>query len=238
MSSKFSVSDCDYFIFPGKCDASFPQGELYAKVYDFWKAFWIREMTLAGGDLKYVQSDDFLRQDAISVLYHPEGGVAAMALNTVYRIDQAANRDSKFFSIFPPAAFEQLEKKQARSVSTIEFLAVNPEWREAKGGASLGPVMIKLSLLRAQAAGVDVSLGVARTDNHVSRVAGQFGGEALGIVSKVNIECEIRAMYSDRISPYPRPEVDEVALSFWPRRHDFTATGANAPASPRHLKVA
>lgn len=217
------MSEFDYYLLPGKVDDTFQRMDLYEQVYSFWKAFWVREMSLAGGDMKFVLSDDFLRQDAISVIRNRRSGeIIGMLFATVYHIERGADRDCKYFSLFSPEIMRSFSKKGVRSVSTMEFLAVNPEWRASRAGVSLGAVLGNLCLRRSKEIGVDVSIGVARTDNQVNKVCRQYGGLPLGLVTKAKIECEVVGIFTDSIASYPKEGVEACAEDLWNRRIDLT----------------
>lgn len=220
MSSNASPS-LQYIVFPGTPVPGALPNPSYKDVYHFWKQSWKQEMANAGGDPRYVNADDFIRQDSILVVLSQDQ-IAAMIMCTLYDLSLPSVRDVKYFSSFQPEYFERLSEKGS-SVLTMEFLMVHPEWRGGRAGAPLGAVMIGLGIKEAHSIyRAGAALGVGRVDNGVNRSLRGFGGTALGRVSKVNIECEIVGIYNGLAKPFPKPEVDTLVSQLWQTRIDYT----------------
>lgn len=196
-------------IFPGRFGREGAQLRIYNEAYHFWKSFWVEEMARSGGDRRYVDADDFLRQSEI-LLVTAEAQIVSMVMSTLYNLSIPSERDSKYFSKLDQRLLDKITEA-GPLVSTIEFLAVNPEWRGARPGAPMSAVMIDLALRRGFASGANVCIGMPRVDNRVNSTAHHFGAESLGTILKVNIECEIVAFHRGKITPHPKPEVNTLA---------------------------
>lgn len=212
-------SKFEYLVLPGTVTPQFYRYATYLNVYNFWKKTWIDEMTKAGGDPGVVMADDFLRQSEISVVLSGEE-VVAMLMSTLYDLSCAPHRDVKYFSKFPELTLKKLAEK-GPLVQTMEFLTVNPEWRAARAGVSMGPVLIGLVIKRATRAKASASVGVARVDNRVDEAMMRFGGTPLCKVTKANIECNIVSIYQHLLKPNPKPEVEEKIAELWQAQKDY-----------------
>lgn len=193
-------------ILPGKISGDASAVDSYNEAYQFWKRFWTDEMAKSGGDHRYVDADDFLRQNEILVVTEGDQ-IISMVMSTVYDLSIPSERDSKYFSKVDAPVIKKI-MDSGSVISTIEFLAVNPDWRGAKPGAPMSAVMIGLALQRGAALGAHACVGMPRVDNRVNVTAQGFGAHALGRVVKVNIECEIVAFYPDKITTHPNPHVN------------------------------
>jgi hypothetical protein len=200
--------DLELVILPGKPDRNMPCKQVYESYINFWKEFWQKEMVSAGGDASFVNADDVFRQYAVILLLHNKQIVASM-MCTNYDLHAPGTKYAKYFSLFNEVALKRVSSEGSGIVNTMEYLAVHPDWRKSRLGFPLGPLVVDIGFELGLAMGASVHVGVARVETKVNSLLENFGGISLGRVKKVNIDCEIMAVFESKRTSYVLPVIRE-----------------------------
>jgi hypothetical protein len=208
-----------YVVLPGAVNREFSQLQTYCDVYQLWKTTWLHELAGVGGDPSMLSSSDFMRQSEMSVILN-QREVVAFILSTYYDLTLPFAKDSKYFSRFSGDIMDKLVRHGNR-VFTMEFLTVNPDWRDARAGAPMGAVMLALAVRRSRAWNADVATGAARISNRVDAAAMELGGTPIGTVTQVKFECEVMAFYPHLTKPHSNLEVNRLVSRFWENQADY-----------------
>lgn len=168
---------------------------LVQSAYRFWRDEWratLRELTGAGD----IHSDEFTRQDEISVLSIGGLCVSVSGLRWLNLSDLAAREDS-YFKAWPAEAMALLG---GSSVCVVSNTVVHPEWRGAlvqSAGESvaestpLAVVTLALAIRRFMDSEANAAIGVSRNDRAMHRVAVRVGGNKLGQILVYGIESDL-----------------------------------------------
>ncbi len=219
-----------YTLMAGKGRGEVTYPELHNKVFRFWKDFWTHVYGKQGS-LDAFNLDDFSRQDVVGVL-HSGDEVVALNLSTVFQADLQACREHHYFKFYPPEVFEFLKSEGARTLATIEFFSVNPNWRSHLAGLSLGEIVVGLGVNLSRALGADAMFAAARTEVGSSRMGQTYGMRCFqaGLVKR-NFKIDLLVGFLREMHPHPDPQIQGWVDQYWSQRTDLTGitTGGKKP---------
>jgi hypothetical protein len=231
------VSALKYTLVPGACDyrATDSICDVYNRVYEFWKDFWT-------GVLRDNRSPETLNCDAfqrplITAILHNEKEIAALHMYSAFDLRQLSHRDHSYFRMSYPQEFvDNLRAQGHRSLLTMEFLTVSPNWRKSRLGFSLADVIMSLGIKIFQQLEMDCFVTLARGDVKVPQLLKRINFETHGeVLERHNTPCEAMMLPASRIVSHPDPVIADLVEHFWKSREDFSdlarrrIPGAQAP---------
>lgn len=218
-----ALNDLVYVVLPGKPPASYQYLELYNHVFRFWRSFWSKVLTDVGAD-HGARADDFQRQDLICALLHGRD-VVGLHTHTLFDLAQDSAREHSYFErLFSPDYLIALGDRRVRSVMTLEYLSVLPDWQTAQLGVSLARALVALALRQARMFAVDAAVAAPRCDLAVDRLAAELGAERVltedGLVH--GRPTARMAFFPGQFRDPRDPKVQRLVESLWSMRFDFT----------------
>lgn len=192
--------------------------ELHNKVYNFWMQEW--KVRLA--ELNYDEShlnDDFIRQDIISCILAKDQ-VAAVLLFSFFSLDTVASQEFRYMKNYTPEYFEKIRTAGVRSVMSMQYFAVHPEWRgRKKPTMPIGLFMVGLTNQIIKNYDIDASIGLARQDHKVGDLVYAHGGQCIiPSVSSHNDICDLVVTYKENIQPHPSKDIARIEDYLWQNR--------------------
>lgn len=209
---------------------------LHNQIHGFWKESWQEVLRQLKADATQL-GDDFVRQDLVAAIC-TGGEVVAVHLYSVFALDSDAARAHRYLTgNYPPEFFEKLRAKGVRTVMSMEYLTVSPNWRKSQGGLHMGAVIGALGLRVMEHYGVDAVIAPARRDHKVNEMAYAQGGECIiGNVMNHNVPCDLIAIQRQSVKD-PPPELARLRDQLWESRTHVDSAGlVHQPA--RILKLA
>lgn len=219
MGILYEVRHLKYYLLPGRPSLEFREIDLYNKAYSFWKATF-KPLYEEHSKTDWF-SDDFFRQHYVGILVHKDE-IAAVHLYTVFRLDTAFTKDHKYFSIFDESTFELLAERGAKSVLTMESLAVAQNFRKELIGIRLGEVLIGLGMKIQAALKIDAAVGPARKEVKAEDMAKKLGAIVVqqGVV-RGGMPCDLMLAFAG-VPKNLDPVIADLIEYFWTRRQDLT----------------
>jgi hypothetical protein len=193
------------------------QIELHDKVFKFWLSIW--KPTLA--ELGYNDShlhDDFIRQDLISCICHKDQ-VVGVVLFSFYSLGPLAVMDFRYMKDnFNDLFFKKIKKFGVRSVMSMQYVAVHPDWRGRKNPTA-PPITALLTALANKVRdlyNIDAGIAPIRRDYNTTAASYEMGADC--IMEKIkshNTECDLVASIRRRTFPHPNPEIQNLVEHLW-----------------------
>ena len=135
-------SELSYHVFGGE-SAFYPdENHIRNDAYKAWYKLW-SEVYSQSSSAYELNSDEFVRQKIVTAITH-NNEVAAVHLYSFYHLDSLPDLRTKYFHFFSPEYLQHLRNRQVKSVMSMEFLTVLPEYRKSKLGVSIGLVISQL----------------------------------------------------------------------------------------------
>lgn len=212
-----------YHVLPGRFRPGFAGADQYNMIYRYWTGFWDKVMS----DLETPERIDpyeFLRSDFVTAITSGSE-IVAVHLYSALNLEQACIASHPYFKGEQEERFLlALRARDIRTVLTLEYLTVNPEWRKSKTGFSLAPVVVGLGYKIQNMLQIDSSLGRCRKDSGVDRLMTDVGGEAIfENVTMYNTLVDFCHVHRDHMRPHPDALVQARIDSLWRGRIDWTS---------------
>ncbi|MGE3262408.1 MAG: hypothetical protein AB7K68_11565 [Bacteriovoracia bacterium] len=191
---------------------------LHDNCFRLWMDVWSETFRKLNFDTSRLV-DDFIRQDLIACIADGDMPVA-IHLYSFYAADSEAARAHSYLNgNYPELYFARLKKQKVRSLMSMEYLTVHPDWRKGKSNVHFAIVLVGLALKTLRAYGADAAIAPARRDHKVHDLAYAFGGEpVIENVLNHNVACDLLMCHRDRVIPHANPEVNELVNSLWQTR--------------------
>lgn len=224
MNSQFlNISDLRYYLLPGKTLPWFEQQEIYNQVYSFWRQIWAQVFS-EHGKPEALSADDFCRQDIVQAVTYRDR-IVSIGLNSIFNFDSSPTQEQKYFSSFTGNNLLYLKEEKVRSVLSMEFLTVCPEFRKLTTGFSFAHVIAELGFRLLRELNLDVAVATVRKEKYamINELASRLGGEVLQEdVLRGNILCDLMCVFQRSYRPLPDPRVQDMVGYLWSERMDFT----------------
>jgi hypothetical protein len=184
--------------------------------YELWRDEWRATLSELEG-ITRIHSDEFVRQDEVSVLSIGARCVSITALRWI-DLREPIGREDSYFQLWPDHTVQLLgETLVGVSSNTL----VHPEWRRARiepepgqQGEPLSFVTVALAIRRFMDSEACSVLGVTRNDRSMNRVAAGVGAVKLGQTVVHGVESDLICI--TRAAARTRgPVID----ALWERRH-------------------
>lgn len=194
----------------------------YEQAYRFWGNTW-REIFASVGSPEAFLVDDFYRPDIIPVLKY-KNQIVGLICSTIFNTQNPCVFDMRYFSIFNPTALSWVFERQPKSIMSMEFLTVAPEFRKNEMGFSLAEVLILLSFIYLNEQQIDMAVGVAVKVAGVDKLATNLSAHVIGYdVKRGNLVCNLLGQVKEGVSlHHPNKELDLFAQNLWSRRNHST----------------
>lgn len=219
----FDTQDFKYYLLPGRPHPGFPATETYNKVYLFWREVWA-QVFKEHGKPEALSPDDFARQDLVQAILY-RGRVVSLGLNSFFDLDQAPTAELKYFGSFNRDDINFLRSKKGRSLLSMEFLTVCPEFRKVSTGFSLAHIIAELGFKLLLHLDLDVAVATVRKEKHamVNELAARLGGKVLQRdVLRGNILCDLMCVFQEDYSSLKDLRVKSLVTQLWETRLDLT----------------
>lgn len=229
------LSKLEYVVLSGSGDRSFNNADLHNKAYIYWKNFWTRIYSDAQS-LDSFSCDDFFRQNFVTLLLL-SGEVVGMHLYSVFHLNHLAVQEHHYFKFYPQDFFEFMKERSSDYVMSLEFLTIDPAWRKAECGISLGEVLIGCGLRFFDFLGTSAVIAPARADNKVNQMCYKYGFDCFrDNIVKRNFQVDLVVGFKDKVHPHPDQSTLNLVERLWAERKDHT--GKTTPRDPSESAAA
>jgi hypothetical protein len=217
------LDQLQYIILPGKLPPGSPYVSLHNQAYEYFKTFWRRVFADNGLSEPVQFEHDFYRMDFVTLLMHQQS-IAGLHLYSFFNLELSAHCEHEYFQGNRGDVYlTNLKGHGAKSVLTMEYFTVDPNWRKKQIGLSLGPILGSLGTRIQLSCGADASLTRAREDVGSDRMFEELGGEALcKNVSMYNTPVSIMAAYSENVKGLTDFTSRRYVDKFWSERVDVS----------------
>ncbi len=224
------MKDISYLILSGKSAFHPSEADLRNQAYAAWYKLWDETYKASGSDYK-LTSDEFSRQDLVTVVKVGDQ-VAALHLYSFFDLQSQSDLSTKYFHFFSEFYLKQLQELKVRSVMSMEFLTVLPEFRKSVVGFSLGSVIAQLGTYVFRESAVDAIVAPARTDLGVHKMAHDIGFVSIEKdTNQRGFNCDLIACLQGHQKPSADLSVHRNASQLWEKRQIFeSATDILNPA--------
>lgn len=212
-----NAKDFSYLILEKEGITSSAQLDWYRKSFEMWKSTWKNIFEQVGSPQAY-QIDDFFRQDLIALITQGDEIVGAH-LYTKFDLQNPAVPEMRYFSIFDERAMAKVRQDGKQGAMSMEFLMVNPKWRNNGAGFSFAEVLIALAFEVMASENLGVALGVAVKAAKVDQLAIGLHCEVIARDAKRgNLVCDIVSQTPARMRPHRNPETQAFITGLWNKR--------------------
>jgi hypothetical protein len=235
------MKDFSYLILTGKSAFHPEETDLRNRVFRAWFELWDQTYKAAGSDYT-LTSDEFVRQNLVTVILDRDK-IAALHLYSFFDLQSQSDLQTKYFHFFTDSYLSQLREKNVRSVMSMEFLSVMPEYRKSRIGLSLGSVIIQLGSYVFAEAQADAIVAPARLDLGVDRMAHDIGFVSLEKnTHQRGFQCDLIACFQGQQKPSENFMVHRMAQNLWKTRTVLSSAEillqATRPSLPKTIKAA
>ncbi|PIS10463.1 MAG: hypothetical protein COT73_09225 [Bdellovibrio sp. CG10_big_fil_rev_8_21_14_0_10_47_8] len=165
--------DYSYHILSAKDAFHSEELSLRNSIYSSWHKLWTDVYSQSDAGY-HLSSDEFIRQDLVTAILHKEK-VAAIHLYSFFHLDASADLSTKYFHFFSEKYLQELRQKKVKTVMSMEFLTVLPEFRKSNIGFSIGSTIIQLGTQVFGQVNADAIVAPARNDVGVNKMAYDLG---------------------------------------------------------------
>lgn len=164
-----------------------------------------------------LNQDAFFNSRLISILSN-DSEVVGMMLHNTYYLDTKVTTVHSYFKVFSEESINQFIKLNKRSLLSVEYLLVNPKFRN--GTINIAEVLIGLSYKILEHSPWDSIVGVARDDRNVSEKSIKMGGEETLKVVKNNTPCSIILVSREKIKENPNQVIQNTITGLWENKYN------------------
>jgi len=216
-------------ILPGKPRFDFLHGDIHDEAYRFWLSYWAnvrRDIGLS----EDVSADGFLRHDFVHILVDGAPAdtepVVAMINCTLLDFRRLAAANQSYVNTYFGAEYlPALLALGLPRMATLENIVAELHWRRAaaRGGVSLGAVVLALALRKVRDSGCDGAFGGARADVPTAQIAYDLGARPLVRGRSFHGKAtDLVAWSCEEIRPHPAEPVRQLVDRLWTERLDTT----------------
>jgi hypothetical protein len=166
----------------------------YDLAFDLWHEVW-RETRQEINVALPTYSDNFTRQDEILVLRHGERPIATCCYRYVNLRQRCTLLDSYFDPDIWPEPVRAMIPELGNVCALGSHIFVHHDFRGGKAGVSIRNVMCSLAIMRLQHTGLDLMLGMVRTDRGMDRVFQDNGSVTLARTRWHNWPIDLIALF-------------------------------------------
>ena len=195
--------------------------DLHNKTFSLWREVWGTVFSQLKYDTSHLE-DDFVRQNLIACISR-NGEPIAAHLYKFFSVDsQAARAQAYLRDNYPEIFFAKLRALNVRTVMSMEYMTLHPEWR--RSSARLATVLGGLALYTMREFGQDGAIAPCRKDFKVQEIAYAYGGECvIADVMNHNVLCDLVVVRNELLHPHATPEVQGLLDALWEKREYIPA---------------
>ncbi len=229
-----------YAVFSGKSYLHQNEVELRNKAYEAWYKVWSKVYQDRGSDFK-LSSDEFSRQDLVCALLLEEQ-IVAMHLYSFFNLQSTPDKKSHYFDFFSESYLQALSQKNVKSVMSMEFLTVVPEFRKRNFGFPTGSLICELGTRMFGLTQADAIVAPARIDVKVHEIAYDIGFDCIEkSVMQRGFECDMIACFQGKQKRSDIPRVSTTADEIWKSKTIMNSAEhflSQKKHAPEKLKIA
>ena len=190
---------------------------LHDTAYRLWHGVWTQTFSRLGLDSAGL-AGEFVRQDLVACLVHEQTPIA-VHLYSFFNVQAKASKEHPYLSgNYPEMYFTRLATLGVRTVMSMEYMTVHPEFRKGSSNLHVGAVLAGLALTTLKNFGADAAIAPARRDHKVHELAHAFGGESL--ISNVlnhNVPCDLLLCRNEQLKPHSDAALQGLIDRLWLR---------------------
>lgn len=196
------------------------------RIFSSWKEIW--EAVYNKSDSNYVlKAEEFERQDLVTCI-KIQDKIAAIHLYSFHHLDSLSCRGMHYFDFFSENYFKALERHGVKTVMSMEFLTVLPDFRKTNVGFSLAATLGQLGARVWNQAGVDAVVAPARNDLKVNETAYDLGFRCIEKeTNQRGFTCDLIALFRGDHKASADPLVNRAAMILWEQK----TVSSTVPAS-------
>ena len=223
--------DFRYVILPARPPLGLAARSICNKAYEHWKTYWQRIFRHKAAD--FCTPLEFFRQDLVFCLFVGEE-IAAQNLATFFHTDDLITLDLPYFQAFRGEAMRLMAAKQAKSVMSIEYTSVSPQFGERRTGLRLGEIVNALALEMFLSKNIDVTVGTPRRLSGLSDVTMMNGYRLIAEgYQKAGWDLDVVLGFKDEIRPHSDPVYCGIIQHLWAHREDYSQTQSSVKTCGR-----
>ena len=211
------IQNLQYFLFSPK-NPSDLYLQIHNRTYDLWKMLWektLEELRLPTENLP----NEFGRQNHIAVICHRFEPVAIHLYSHFHLESRASQECSYMRENYPALFFEKLKQRGLKTVMSMEYMTVHPEWRKSRGNLHIGAVLGALGLKCMEHHQLGGCIAPARKDHKVHLLAHAQGGESIiADVFNHNVLCDLILLQREKIKDHPDTGIAKIVDRLWSSR--------------------
>lgn len=126
-----------------------------------------------------LQSDGFVSQDEIHVLFNNDKPVGVFAFSWMDLSFKATRQQKYFVSNYPHSVIEKLQQCANPIIMTMGQLAVHPDWRRSKIGPCVSELLVGFAVKRLQESPADILLSFSRNNRKTHDLSYRYGAQPI-----------------------------------------------------------
>lgn len=207
------MSEIQYFLFCPR-NLNSHNIELNNKIFQSWKEVY---SDVLGSVKEPLNPDDFHRSEVIACLQDREK-IIGFHLYSVFDLRSQADLEHHYLKCFQKELLQQFRNQGIRTLMSMEYLTVLPEFRSRNSSTVWSEIIIALGLKLLMASPWDGAIGTGRKDLNIRRKSELSGALFRGDTQKMNYACEILMTTKGNIKPHPNQATEELIKSLWLNR--------------------
>lgn len=191
---------------------------LHNNAYRMWRDVWQDTFDKLGIPHDKLEGE-FGRQGLVACISEGDKPLA-VHLYSFYSIDSIAAREHPYMTgNYPEIFFAKLAHEGVRTVMSMEYMTVHPNYRKSSGQVHVGEALGGLAQQTMKWSGADASIAPARRDRKIHLMAYGYGGEpVIENVKNHNVDCDLVMIRRERIKPHRTPETQALIERLWESR--------------------
>lgn len=190
------------------------ENKLRNEIFTAWHSLWTDIYSEKNSGYEFT-SDEFTRQKVITAILYKEQ-IAAVHLYSFFHLESLADLKMKYFHFFSEDYLNYLRRRQVKTVMSMEFLTVLPEFRKSKIGFSIGSVISQLGTQLFGESHVDAIVAPARNDVGVNKMSYDLGFSCIEKnTEQRGFTCDLIACFQGSQKPSGIKSVRDCAEQLW-----------------------
>lgn len=211
------LRDCKYTILDQRKLLKPELVQLQIKYYTFWQTYWDNILNSVGIK-QTLDPIEFFQQSKATVITRGDE-IVCMHMLSIY--DRKDIHHHPYFSKFDQGFKNAIASQNLERILTLQYLALNPEYKKEKPYIYFPMVIGSLSVLHQEIERAQATISVARKDLGISNALlkmnfHQFQND--GVFNNTPVSYQI----STQPKIYPSPLVEKYALHFWNNRIELS----------------
>lgn len=209
-----------YVVLGGKPPVCEAGRRLHDQAFHFWETVWPRLFTQNKASDSHLDPQQFWRQDIVACLLHDDRVIAQQCYSRYDLRSRAALAQPYLVEGYTAEFFATLAREGIVEVMTMEWLAVDEDWRQVRNNVSLGSAMLILGFMQQVLAGWPAVVTIARSDIPVARHLKRFGMIQVGPPRPMH-NTPVAQLYCTASQRAGNGATQSFAQSMWAQRDDY-----------------